>query len=92
MRRLMTSKYSIVAAVGGGRVREVGVGAMPRVAAPGQREEADEERDGGNGKYGDGSAETRAYLWSRAGGGVAAHAAALCVSGERAGEEQDRER
>jgi hypothetical protein len=75
----------------GGWMRRVGVGRMPCVASAGDREEADEERDGGNGKHGNGTAEAGAYLRGGAGSGVAAHAAALCVGSERAGEEQCRE-
>jgi hypothetical protein len=62
-------------------MRCVGIRVMPDIGAPCDYEEADEERDGGNGEHGDGSAEPGAYLWSSAGGGVAAHAAALCVGG-----------
>jgi hypothetical protein len=69
----------------GGWVRRVGVGGLPCVASPREREEADEESDGGNGEHGNGAAETGAYLRGGAGGGVAAHATALCVGGERAG-------
>ncbi len=67
-----------------GRMRCVGIRVMPDIGAAGDYEEADEERDGGNGEHGDGSAETGAYLWGGAGGGVAAHAAALRVGGGRA--------
>lgn len=75
----------------GGCVRRIGVGRMPCVASPSECEEADEECDGGNGEHGNGAAETGAYPRGGAGGGVAAHTAALCVDGERAGEEQCRE-
>jgi hypothetical protein len=66
------------------------VSAVPDVGAPGDCEEADEERDGGNGEHGDGSAETGAYLWSSAGGGVATHTAALRVGGGRARQQKQR--
>jgi hypothetical protein len=72
---------TLVPVVGGG-AREVRAGLMPCVASPGERKEAYEERDGGNGEDGDGAAEASAYLGGGAGGGVAAHAAALCVGGE----------
>jgi len=56
-------------------------GVMPRIGTPCDYEEAYEERDGGNGEYGDGSTQTCAYLGRGACGGVAAHAAALGVGG-----------
>jgi hypothetical protein len=62
-----------------GRMRCVGIWVMPDIGAAGDYEEAGEERDGGNGEHGDGSAETGTYLWGGAGGGIAAHAAALRV-------------
>lgn len=57
---------------------------MPDVGTPGDDEEADEERDGGDGEYGDGPVEASADLRSGARGGITAHAAALRVEGERA--------
>ena len=56
---------------------------MPGIGAARHDEKTDEERDGGDGEYGDGSTQAGAYLRGGAGGGVAAHAAALRVGSER---------
>jgi hypothetical protein len=58
--------------------------AISGVNAPGYDKEGQKESDRGNGEYGNGATEAGAYLRSGAGGGVAAHAAALCVGAERA--------
>jgi hypothetical protein len=55
--------------------------AVHGVDAAGYDEEGDEESDGGYGENRDGKAERGADLRGRAGGGVAAHAAALRVCG-----------
>jgi hypothetical protein len=64
---------------------------LPCVGAARGEEEAAEEQDGWDGKDWDSSAEPGADLGCGPGGGVPAHAAALCVRGEGAQQEQRRE-
>lgn len=61
---------------------------MPGITAPRDHKEADEERDRGNGEHWNGLAQSGSHLGSGAGGGVAAHTAALTMRGERKEEKQ----
>jgi hypothetical protein len=64
--------------------------AMPCVGPVSYDEEGNEETDRGNGEDGDRPAEAGTDLRSGAGGGVAAHAAALRVGDERGPEQHHR--